>query len=102
LYNLFQWWEKTPKVCHYCSLPESSLTELQNNPAHINKRYPHRGQSLEIDRKKAWLPYNNIDNLVLACYWCNNAKTDTFTEVEFLKIGKEIKLIWEQRLNRKI
>lgn len=37
LYNLFLWWEKAPKVCHYCTLPESSLTELQNNPGHINK-----------------------------------------------------------------
>ncbi len=101
LYDLYQWWENTPKVCYYCSLPEFKLIELHNIPGHINKRYPQRGQSLEIDRKKSGLSYDNVDNLVLACYWCNNAKTDTFTEDEFLKIGKEIKIIWEQRLINK-
>ena len=34
-------------------------------------------------------PYN-ADNCVLACYWCNNAKTDAFTDKEFKPIGIEI------------
>ena len=99
-YSLFKWWETTPKVCYYCSLPENILIELNNQPEHINKRYPNRGKSLEIDRKQPNLLYSDIENLVLACYWCNNAKTDTFTEKEFLKIGKVIKSIWEKRLGR--
>jgi hypothetical protein len=102
LYNLFQWWETTPKVCFYCTLPENFLEELHNQPGHINKRFPQRGKSLEIDRKQADLPYSNIQNLVLACYWCNNAKTDTFTEQEFLQLGQVMKRIWEIRLNRKL
>jgi 5-methylcytosine-specific restriction endonuclease McrA len=102
LYELFLWWERTPKVCHYCSLPESSLEELHNLPGHINKRYPNRGKSLEIDRKQSNLPYTNVKNLALACYWCNNAKTDTFNGEEFLRVGAIIKEIWQQRLNRKL
>jgi len=102
LYQLFQWYEKTDKNCHYCKLPENLLSELQNLPGHINKRFPKRGSSLEIDRKLSYLPYNNINNLVLACYWCNNAKTDTFSEIEFLKIGNVLKTIWENRLNKKL
>ena len=102
LYNLFKWWETTPKVCYYCSLPENALEELHNQPGHINKRFPQRGKSLEIDRKQANLPYANIQNLALACYWCNNAKTDTFTEQEFLDIGRAIKSIWERRIGRNI
>ncbi len=102
LYNLFQWWETTPKVCFYCALPENFLEELHNQPGHINKRFPQRGKSLEIDRKQADLPYSNIQNLVLACYWCNNAKTDTFTEQEFLQLGQVMKRIWENRLNRQL
>ena len=31
-------------------------------------------------------PYN-YDNCVVACAWCNNAKTDAFTNEEFEKIG---------------
>jgi hypothetical protein len=102
LYAYFIWWESSPKVCYYCSLPESILDELHNQQGHINKRYPQRGKSLEIDRKKADLPYTNIENLVLACYWCNNAKTDTFTEQEFQQLGQVIKKIWENRLNIKL
>lgn len=102
LYRLFQWWETTPKVCYYCSLPENALEELHNQPGHINKRFPQRGKSLEIDRKQADLPYSNIQNLVMACYWCNNAKTDTFTEQEFIQLGQVMKRIWEDRLNRQL
>lgn len=100
LYNLFLWFDTTPKVCYYCSLPENTLEELHNQQGHINKRFPQRGKSLEIDRKQADLPYSNIQNLVLACYWCNNAKTDTFTGPEFILVGRVIKTIWEIRLGR--
>ena len=100
LYHLFQWYDTTTKICYYCSLPENVLEELHNQTGHINKRFPQRGKSLEIDRKQADLPYSNIQNLVLACYWCNNAKTDTFTEPEFKEIGRIIKSIWESRLRR--
>jgi thioredoxin-related protein len=102
LYNLFIWWENTPKVCYYCSLPENTLEEIHQIPGHINKRYPQRGKSLEIDRKQSDLPYSNIENLALSCYWCNNAKTDTFTETEFEQIGQVIKRIWENRLGRNL
>lgn len=102
LYLIFQWWDRTPKVCEYCSLTETALEELRCKPGHINKRYPQRGKSLEIDRKQSNLPYSVIENLSLACYWCNNAKTDTFTEDEFRPIGQAIKLIWENRLKRQL
>lgn len=101
LYDLFQWYESAPKICAYCGLPENKLEELNKLPNHINKRYPHRGTSLEIDRKQSQLAYINIENLVLACYWCNNAKTDTFTHSEFSKIGIVIKEIWTQRFKLK-
>ena len=97
LYDLFIWHESTPKICAYCSIQENKLLELNKLPNHINKRYPKRGASLEIDRRNPKLKYTNIKNLVLACYWCNNAKTDTFTDSEFSKIGKVIKKIWIQR-----
>jgi len=48
--RLFQCWQETPKICYYCALPESLLYELNQQVGHINKRYPKRGKSLEIDR----------------------------------------------------
>ena len=102
MYELFCWWEIQPQKCFYCNLPESELNNLHNQPGHINKRHPKRGQSLELDRKQSNLPYTDINNLALACYWCNNAKTDTFTEPEFANIGNAIQRIWESRLNKQL
>jgi hypothetical protein len=101
MYLFFIWWENEPKICYYCHLPEKLLSVLHLMPEHINKRYPKRGKSLEIDRKQSNLAYTNLNNLVLSCYWCNNAKTDTFTDKEFLEIGSVIKNIWEKRLGYK-
>lgn len=101
IYDLYKWYINTPKICGYCGLDENKLEELNKMPNHINKRYPQRGSSLEIDRKQSQLAYSNISNLVLACYWCNNAKTDTFTYEEFSKIGIVIKEIWKERFKIK-
>ena len=38
-------------------------------------------------------------NLVLSCYWCNNAKTDEFTATEFKPIGELIGQTLKARLN---
>lgn len=81
--------------CEYCGI---SLEEIE---ALADKRMLHkkndRGWSLEIDRLNSNYEYTR-DNCVMACYWCNNAKTDEFTEDEFKEIGKSIKKVWEKRL----
>lgn len=102
LYRIYQRLGTHPKKCYYCSLPESELESIEKISVYKNKRYPQRGKSLEIERKIPDLPYTNIENLELVCYWCNNAKTDTFTESEFLKLGSLIKNIWENRLAKKL
>jgi hypothetical protein len=65
LYNLFQWFDTAPEVCYYCSLPKDTLEELYNQLGHINKRFPKRGRSLEIDRKQADLPYSKFSFCLL-------------------------------------
>ena len=67
IYDLYKWYINTPKICGYCGLQENKLEVLNNMPKHINKRYPQRGTSLEIDRKEPETAYSNIKNLVLAC-----------------------------------
>lgn len=47
-----------------------------------------RGKSFEIDRKDG-IKYSS-ENCVLACYFCNNAKSDIFSSKEFEKLGAEI------------
>ena len=83
------------KKCYYCGITEAEIA-LLNNERPLTKRA--RGKKLEIDRKDPNLSYGDINNLVNSCYWCNNAKTDTFTESEFLEIGKAISVIWKKRL----
>lgn len=98
--ELYTWWTNAAAVCHYCGLPETELELLHQQEGQINKRWPKRGKSLELDRKQPDLPYANIDNLTLACYWCNNAKTDTFTYAEFREVGRVMNEVWNARLNQ--
>ncbi|WP_188117205.1 hypothetical protein [Campylobacter concisus] len=34
----------------------------------------------------------------MACYWCNNAKTDEFSPEEFKPIAEGIREVWNKRL----
>ncbi|MGM0530563.1 MAG: hypothetical protein ACQER7_04365 [Bacteroidota bacterium] len=83
------------KECHYCKITEDRIENLCDKGKLFKKST--RGWSLEIDRLDSNYEYTK-NNCVKACYWCNNAKTDEFTEAEFLKIGNVIKEIWEERL----
>jgi hypothetical protein len=89
--------ETTPNKCHYCDITEEQIDAMWQKYPELTKRT--RGRKLEIDRKKPNEAYDNKENLVLCCYWCNNAKTDTFTEEEFLKVGQVINQIWQKRFS---
>lgn len=84
--------------CHYCKITLEQIKKLVNL-RQIFKKQITRGWSMEIDRKEPNLEYFK-DNCVPCCYWCNNAKTDEFNEVEFLKIAPGIRQIWEDRLSK--
>jgi hypothetical protein len=85
--------------CEYCDQTEEQITLLRDNK--LIKTKSMRGHLLEIDRYNSNFEYSK-ENCVLACYWCNNAKTDEFNQKEFKAIGIEIKKIWKNRLNNKI
>jgi len=89
--SFYEWYENQEKkqkgLCHYCELP--------GNTEDIYKRhfrYGRRGLRLEVDRKEYDQSYSP-SNCVLACYPCNNAKSDVFLYEEFLEIGKTIKRV---------
>lgn len=90
------WYQQAEKQCYYCGLDDQETAKLWERHPDLTKRT--RGRVLEIDRISPNKPYNDFDNLVFACYWCNNAKTDTFTGEEFKKVGKVFREIWEDRL----
>lgn len=86
------------RKCAYCGVPEDRLDLLYT----VRNG---RGNRLEYDRiisrdgnKK--VEYT-LSNIVLACYWCNNAKTDTFSPKEFKPIAKGINQVWNEKLKEK-
>lgn len=72
-------------LCEYCHLPGDTT----DNYGPIGFRKGRRGFNLEVDRKYAKGIYSP-DNCVLACYPCNNAKSDVFSYEEFVVIGEAI------------
>lgn len=85
--------------CYYCGINIEQIVELGKNSKLHNKRSDTRGYSLEIDRKSPNLEYSE-DNCCMACYWCNNAKTDEFSEDEFKNIAGGINITWNKRLKQ--
>lgn len=83
-------------TCAYCGITIGQIEKLGTGHKLHKKNY--RGWTLEIDRLDSNFEYTP-DNTVMACYWCNNAKTDEFTFEEFKLVGRSIKQIWNIRLN---
>ncbi|WP_293307764.1 hypothetical protein [Pedobacter sp. UBA5917] len=84
--------------CHYCGTTnEQSLRFYNMQRSGIRPdatRGGKRGKRLELDRKDPFKHYDDLDNIVWCCYWCNNAKSNFFTYEEFkpiaLAIGKTL------------
>jgi hypothetical protein len=91
--------EKSRRRCHYCGLSETQI-EFLKNKNQIYTKSPTRGNSMEFDRFDSHYEYSK-GNVVLACFWCNNAKTDEFSKKEFEEIlGPAFRQIWLQRLTK--
>ena len=85
------------RKCFYCGTTEAEILKLRGKGLIKTKR--NRGKQMEIDRKNSNMEYSK-QNIVLACYWCNNGKSDEFSMEEFKAVGKEIRKIWEVRLKQ--
>jgi len=83
-----------PGQCFYCgisSLSCGNLYHMQMRGVRYNAtRGGKRGRRLELDRRDASKEYDELDNLVWCCYWYNNAKSNFFTELEFMPVAKAI------------
>lgn len=97
-----------PERCYYCGTSAEQCTRLFNlqdgKSRHQATRGGKRGRRLELDRRDPAKDYDELDNLVWCCYWCNNAKSNFFTESEFIPvaraIGKALRLICEEPVNK--
>jgi len=91
-------YKRDGRECYYCGIKEDDFIPIWG------KFYggKTRGRKLEVDRRDNEKGYT-LENCVLSCSICNNAKSDKFTGKEFKEVGKSIKQIWllkdKNRLN---
>ena len=83
--------------CYYCGITLKEIEKLGEQQKLRKKNL--RGWVLEIDRLQPNYEYFR-ENCVMSCYWCNNAKTDEFSENEFKQIGRVIGEIFKKRLEK--
>ena len=93
------WYDENIKntKCAYCGLSEQDSQKLVHEGKVKSLRFPiygtissgvNRGYWLEIDRK---IPtgYYSKDNCNPSCYFCNNDKSDVFTDSEYLEFYQD-------------
>ena len=89
--DFYDWFDQDAfdKGCLYCGTTNEQSLELHNLRLHAMRR-GKRGRRLELDRMNPVLPYDNLQNIVWCCYWCNNAKSNFFKSDEFTEIALSI------------
>jgi hypothetical protein len=79
--------------CKYCKILETEVNEIVMKGKLTSKRFPlngtitqgrGRGVHFEVDRKN---PNGNYEteNCVLICYFCNNDKSDIFSDEQYIQ-----------------
>jgi hypothetical protein len=94
-FNSFYKWYRTQyqiqeAKCYYCKTDEKVIAILFEKKFQNRKRTT-RGRHLEIERRDSTDNLYNEENCVLACYFCNNDKSDIFEEREYLEYLKDRK-----------
>lgn len=74
-----KWIEESEKICCYCGVVEDILKFNLD----VKKR------NLTVDRKDNKIGYL-IDNICMACFRCNNSKSDFFSHEEWMNIAKNM------------
>jgi hypothetical protein len=104
-----QWYTEQPKRCSYCMVDEETVREIVLQGKLKSARFPigskitrgrSRGVNLEVDRWDSSKPYSK-KNCCLACYFCNNDKSDVFDGKEYVKFFENRKEYLERKLKSK-
>lgn len=92
----YSWYEKQAEkqsgLCAYCNLAGDTKECYGRRFREDKDGVARRGFNLEVDKKDNGGEYSP-ENCVLACYPCNNAKSDVFSYSEFREIGKTIEKV---------
>lgn len=83
--DFHDWYIEQERFCYYCGTKEEVLVKIFEKGILESKRGSKRGKSLEIERRNAKGNEYSRDNCVLACYFCNNHKSDIISEEDHRK-----------------
>jgi hypothetical protein len=90
--EFIQWYEtRVAHGCFYCGLSQEEsrglalkLPSERFPKSHKLMRGRSRAYYLEVDRKNPKGVYS-VNNCVLACYFCNNDKSDVFNHEQYMR-----------------
>lgn len=86
------WFSAQDRRCAYCRIPESLIEELG-----LRTQVGLPLQRLGVDRLDGRVGYE-IGNIVLCCFACNKARSNTFSAEEMAEIGPAVARVWRRRL----
>lgn len=80
------WYHIQQKICSYCGIKEEECQKIVVSGLLESKRFPLKGKILRGRARGMWLEVDKMipkdgysrSNCVLACYFCNNDKSDVF------------------------
>ena len=104
--EFLNWYNSQDKKCCYCGVEESDLIKYFDKE--INEQYKWarpRGKFLEVERVITAPESENKyskENCRLACYICNNAKSDFLSAESFEPIARGINKFWSNYLNKNV
>lgn len=90
--DFLDWYRNQELVCSYCGLTEVESQRIAITGILTSNRFPQngivgrgtsRGAWLEVDRNDPQGVYSR-DNSTLACYFCNNDKSDLLNSHQYL------------------
>lgn len=91
------WYDEQTKVCHYCKLTETESQQIAVEGLLRSKRFPKNGLHGRGTSRAMWLEIDRYDpdgiysraNCVMACYFCNNDKSDVFHGDDYMEFIKD-------------
>jgi len=94
--EFYKWWKAQDNKCYYCGTEQYKIAELvkaglkNNLKGLISKRFGKRAMNLELERKDSTTNIYSKENCVLACYFCNNDKSDVISSDDYEKYFKDV------------
>ena len=99
--EFLNWYNNQEKKCCYCGVEEADLKKYFHSKNTQYEDARQRGKFLEVERVIT-APENKYskDNCRLACYICNNAKSDFLSAHDFKPIAEGINKFWNDYLKK--